>query len=127
MTVDDVFKVVARRGLRLMMAESGPILRGDKTKVSETLLVSLKRRKAEIAKRLIGELPRKREWLWRHGHTHLESEPDTEPHPIGAWWWRRQWDAEWQVVPGCEEHAKDCHPPIPLPKSQPATERKSEE
>lgn len=126
MTLNELKAILSRRGLTLAMGETGPILRGPKHRASPALMEALQRRKEEIVAQMLAG-PRCREWLWRcGGHTYREAAPDSEPHPVGAWWWRRQWDTQWQVVPGCEERAAGVPIPEPQPvrKSQP---RKREE
>lgn len=108
-TLDDLFRIVAERGLRLSLGPDGqPILTGERVEATPALVRLLKLRKAEIVERLrdasrkpAPSIWHRREFLCNDGQT-IYREPfprNGKPYLVLAWRWEGEGPDEWRSVP----------------------------
>lgn len=114
-SAQDALQLIRSHGLEARMNCVGPVLVGDKEKVTPDLLAVLRRWREEIIKELT-PVPG-RTWLWRFGQTQTEPALGHWQHPAGAWWYRDHGETEWRVVPGREEYAAGHSIPEPVEKA----------
>lgn len=104
MTTDELLKLLAGRGLRVVRDAAGKLaLRGDRAAATDRLMKALGFHRTELEKLFPTKLeelgqPKEKQYLWRFGQT--ATLPASGPPPVGAWWFRYVGETEWRPVPG---------------------------
>lgn len=116
MTTDALVSLLAERGLKLVAAGNGPVLRGPKEAATPALLRVVQIHRAALAaeaaknpivlppaREVEPERPatgRQREYLWDDGHTYRERPCDAHvPLIYTADWWRYVGEVRWNRIP----------------------------
>ena len=122
LTPEQIVQVCKDFGVELTVtADGGGRMRGPADRLPKPLLRVLKEwRRDAIVGHLLSGMPRRKQYLWRTGHTHTHMNGSPDVVPAGAWWWRWQGEAGWRPIEeacdvacvGAESVRRgDCLPP----------------
>lgn len=114
MTTQQVLSIVEARGLKVVIVDGRPALRGPKDEATPHLLAVLKRHREKIlalhgienapgGAQAVQDEGRSVECRWSTGH--VETHWIKDGFPLGAQWWRGPEDTEWREIPEADQHA----------------------